>query len=78
MVGNSDNIFSNVIVSKRNRGIIKNKSFGVVNERNNEAKEIENMLNNLQSYIPNYDSNLKQDEYAKSFKGVKPSKNYNK
>ena len=76
LIGNSDNIFSNVVASKRNKGIVKNKSFGIVNERNNEAKEIENMLNNLISYIPNYESNLDQDEYAKSFKGVKPYKNY--
>ena len=78
ILGNSDNIFSNIIATKRNKKIIKNKSFGIGNERNNEAKEIEDMFNNLKSYIPDYNSNLPQEEYVKPFKGLKSYKSPNK
>ena len=77
-LGNPDNIFSNAIAAKRNKKIVKNKSFGMGFERNNEAKQIENMFNKLQSYIPNYDSNITQDEICKSFKNLQPYKSQNK
>jgi hypothetical protein len=78
ILGNSDNMFSNIIASKRNKKIIRNKSFGIGNERNNEAREIEDMFYNLQSYIPNYNSNLPQEEYVKPFKNLKSYKSPHK
>jgi len=78
VLGSPENVFSNVIAAKKNKKIMKNKSFGIGNERTNEAKEIENMLNKLHSYIPNYEPNLPQDEIGRSFKGLKPYKNSNK
>ena len=53
---------------KKNKRITKNKSL-IGCERSHEAKEIENIFNKLQSYIPNYESNLNQQKPIKSFKG---------
>ena len=50
-----DSLFSNEIIVKKSKKIMKNKSFGMGFERNNEAKELENLFNKLQSYIPEYD-----------------------
>ena len=50
-----DTLFSNEVIAKKSKKIMKNKSFGMGFERNNEAKELENLFNKLQSYIPEYD-----------------------
>ena len=50
-----DILFSNEVIAKKSKRIKKNKSFGMGYERNNEAKELENLFNKLQSYIPNYE-----------------------
>ena len=44
----------NGMMLKKNNRIMKNKSLRIVNERTNEARELEKMFNNLQSYIPHY------------------------
>ena len=60
---NPDKIFSNAIISKKSKKIGKNKSIGIGYERSNEAKQIEELFYKLQSYIPQYESYLTQDEY---------------
>ena len=77
-LGSPENIFSNAIAVKRKKKIIKNKSVGMGYERSNEAKQIENLFNKLQSYIPNYESNIIQNDIGKSFKKLKPYKTTNK
>ena len=63
-LGSPDNLFSNIIIAKKNKRITKNNSFGMGYERSKEAKEIEKMFNKLQSYIPHYELNLPQNELA--------------
>jgi len=70
-LGNPESPFNSVY--KENKRI-SNKSFRTGNERALEAREIENMFNNLQSYISSYEPNLKKDI---AFKNLKSHKNQN-
>ena len=72
-LGNPESSFHSVY--KENKRKI-NKSFRTGNERALEAREIENMFNNLQSYISSYEQpNLNKDII---FKNLKSHKNQNK
>ena len=72
-LGNPESSFNSVY--KENKRKI-NKSFRTGNERALEAREIENMFNNLQSYISSYEQpNLNKDII---FKNLKSHKNQNK
>lgn len=65
----------NSFYNKENKRISNNKSFRIGNERALEAREIENMFYNLQSYISSYEPNLNKDII---FKNLKSNTNQNK
>ena len=71
-LGNTESSFNSVY--KENKRKI-NKSYRTGNERALEAREIENMFNNLKSYISSYETNLNKDII---FKNIKSHKNQNK
>jgi len=71
-LGNPESSFNSVY--KENKRKI-NKSYRTGNERALEAREIENMFNNLKSYISSYETNLNKDII---FKNIKSHKNQNK
>ena len=73
-LGNPESPF-NSVYTKENKRISNNKSFRIGNERAIEAREIENMFINLQSYISSYEPNLNKDII---FKNLKSQKNQNK
>ena len=73
-----DNLFFNTFISKKDKRIMKNKSFGIIYERSNEAKDLENLFNKLQSYIPSYKEKNLPEEIEKSFKDSKIYKSPNK
>ena len=73
-LGNSELPF-NSFYNKENKRISNNKSFRIGNERALEAREIENMFYNLQSYISSYEPNLNKDII---FKNLKSNTNQNK
>ena len=54
-IGSKDNLlFSNAVIAKKSNKMFQNKNIGIGYERNNEAKQIQNLYNKLQSYIPQY------------------------
>ena len=62
----------NGIMLKKNNRVIKNKLTGFRNEKSIEARQIENMFINLQSYIPHYGSNISEDdEIYRNYKNIK-------
>ena len=73
-LGNQELPFNSIYI-KENKRIVSHKPFGIVNERAAEAREIENMFNNLKSYISSYESNSNKDIL---FKNLKSHKNQNK